>query len=136
MYGNQYYNQPRYQQPMMAQQYMPQQPVQQPTQNYLLGKVVDNIEVVKAIDIPLDGSTSYFPLADNSTIVTKQLQSDGTSKIVIFKPVEAETDCTRYITLEDVKKMLESHENGEIDDIKDEMKDLKKQIKELKSNLK
>ena len=136
MYGNQYYNQPRYQQPMMTPQYVPQQPVQQQAPNYLLGKTVDSIEVVKALDIPLDGSTSYFPLADNSAIVTKQLQSDGTSKMVIFKPTDAKTDNPGYVTLDDVKKALESHENGELDDIRDEMKDLKKQIKEIKNNLK
>ena len=49
------------------------------------GKTIDNIEVVKAIDIPLDGSISYFPLADGSAIVSKQLQQDGTSKIIIYK---------------------------------------------------
>jgi hypothetical protein len=47
----------------------------------LLGKVVDGIDVVRGLDIPLDGSTSYFPLADGSAIATKQLQQDGTSRI-------------------------------------------------------
>lgn len=127
MYGNPYYNQQRFQQPMM----MPQQP-----QNYLYGKVVDNIDVVRATDIPLDGSTSYFPLSDGSGIVTKQLQNDGTSKMVVFRPSDAKTDAPGYVTLEDVKKAVESHENIELDDIRDELKDLKKQIKELKNIVK
>lgn len=47
---------------------------QQPIQNKLLnlqGKIIDNLEVVKATDISLDGSVNYFPLADGSAIATK-----------------------------------------------------------------
>lgn len=33
----------------------------------------------------MDGSVSYFPVADGSAIVSKQLQTDGTSKIQIYK---------------------------------------------------
>lgn len=131
MYGNQYYNQPRYQQPMMMPQAIPQ-----PTQSYLLGKSVDNIEVVKAMDIPLDGTISYFPLTDGSAIVTKQLQSDGTSKTVVFRPSDAQTDTQGYVTLDEVKKVLNAHENSEIDDLRDEIKDMKKQIKDIKNSIK
>ena len=56
------------------------------SKNGLQGKQVDSVDVVKATDVPFDGSVSYFPLTDGSAIVTKQLQMDGTSKIVIFKP--------------------------------------------------
>ena len=56
----------------------------------LQGKSVDNLEVVKSTDIPLDGSKSYFPLTDGSMIATKQLQSDGTSKIVIYNSMYLE----------------------------------------------
>ena len=95
MYGNNYGYNPYYQQPRYNT--MPQQPIEQPlqtnlmsTRNILNGKQVDSIDVVKAMDIPLDGSISYFPLADGTAIVTKQLQTDGTSKTVIFKPVDEE----------------------------------------------
>ena len=37
----------------------------------LLGKLVDSVDVVKAIDIPLDGSISYFPLTNGTAIITK-----------------------------------------------------------------
>lgn len=50
----------------------PQQPIQNKPFN-LQGKVIDNLEVVKATDILLDGSVNYFPLADGSAIATKQL---------------------------------------------------------------
>ena len=83
----------------------------------LQGKIVDNIEVVKAIDIPLDGSVSYFPLVDGSSIVTRQLQQDGTSKIVVYKPtVSEEKQQPKYITENDLKE------------IRDEIDSLKKQI--------
>ena len=93
MYNNPYFNQqPRYQN-MMQQPYLQQ--MQQPIQTMqavnnqlgLLGKMVESIDVVKAMDIQLDGSISYFPLTDGSAIVSKQLQADGTSKTVVYKPV-------------------------------------------------
>ena len=36
----------------------------------LQGKSVESIDVVKAMDIPLDGSISYFPLTDGSAILS------------------------------------------------------------------
>lgn len=71
-------------------QQIPRQNLQnykQPSITGLQGKVVDSLDVVKATDIPYDGSVSYFPLTDNSAIITKQLQQDGTSKVVIYKPI-------------------------------------------------
>lgn len=88
MYNNPYGFNPYMNQRFQNQpnnQPMPQQNIQppmQPIQQYcsLLGKQVDSLEVVKAIDIPLDGSVNYFPLTNGSAIVTKQLQQDGTSE--------------------------------------------------------
>ena len=80
----------------------------------LQGKVVDNAEVVKAIDIPLDGSISYFPLADGTAIVSKQLQSDGTSRVIVYKPMN--TQEPKYVTENDLK------------DIRDELESLKKKV--------
>ena len=84
MYNNMYYQfyrgpfvQPQTYQPQPQPTYQPQQPVG------IQGKTVDSLEVVKAMDIPLDGSVSYFPLVDGSAIETKQLQQDGTSKTII-----------------------------------------------------
>ena len=124
MYNNPYYNPtPRYQSnnsQMTQSSYM--QPIQpMPAMNNqmgLLGKVVDGIEVVKAMDIPLDGSVSYFPLTDGSAIVTKKLLSDGTSKTVIYKPVEdVKPETPAYATVADLE-------------------DLKKELNELKDKLK
>ena len=103
----------------------------------LLGKSVESIDVVKAMDIPLDGSTSYFPLTDGSAIVTKKIQNDGTSKTIVYKPVEEESKSQPvYVTMEDVeKKMKEFDSNSEIKSVKEELKSLKKQIKEIKLDL-
>ena len=116
-------------------QRQPQQPMQQVIpvqQNNLNGKQVDSLEVVKAMDIPFDGSISYFPLTDGSAIVTKQLQNDGTSKITVFKPILEDKEEIKYITEEDMKKALNSLDFSELDDIKDDIKDLRQEIKDLR----
>ena len=100
--------------------------------NSLQGKSIDNLEVVKAMDIPLDGSISYFPLVDGSAIVTKQLQQDGTSKITIYKPIEAEEPVTtKYATIEDIENHIKSIKMPDMKPLQDEIKTLKKQIRIL-----
>lgn len=134
MYGNPYYTQPRFQ-PMTNQQMinqpLPQQnfipPITQPTQQVgLLGKIVENIEMVRISEIPLDGSISYFPLSDGSGIVTKQLMTDGTSKLVVYKPVEEDKkDEPKYVTFEEFEKALD---DIDLQDIRDDIKELKRQL--------
>ena len=128
MYGNRFYN-PQGYHPIdnlnnqFNNQYM--QTMQQiNTQVGLLGKSVDSIEVVEAMDIPLDGSTSYFPLTDGSAIVTKKLMSDGTSRTVIYKPVN-ETKETSFLVMDDLADIL-----NDIDDMKKQLQDLEQKVKE------
>lgn len=141
---NQYnpYTNPFYQQQANRYQPIEQQPIQPQTQinpiqkvNTLLGKSVDSVDVVKAIDIPLDGSISYFPLTDGSAIVTKQLQQNGTSKITIYKPVDAK-DSPKYATIDDIDKKIEKIDLSSIDDLREDLDDLKKEIKDIKNRLK
>lgn len=100
----------------------------------LNGKQVESIDVVKAMDIPLDGSVSYFPIADGSAIVSKQLQLDGTSKTVIYKPItEKLKDTPTYATVDQVKEMLSEIDT---DDLKEELKELRQELKELKKKKK
>ena len=96
-YGQQTYTQPRYQ--PIEPQYLTQQP------KGLLGKSVDSVDVVKAIDIPLDGSVSYFPLTDGSAIVTKQLQMDGTSKIMVYKPTIEQKEEVKTISYKEFEEL-------------------------------
>ena len=58
-YGQQQANIPQPMEMPIQQQNTPQMALNR--QNILYGKQVDSLEVVKAIDIPLDGSVSYFP---------------------------------------------------------------------------
>lgn len=64
----------------------------QPVQNQFqpLGKIVENIEIVKGTDIPMDGNAYYFPKADGSEIYSKQWLSNGTTQIMAFRPVVEE----------------------------------------------
>ncbi len=113
----------------MPQQYT--QPVYRPLG--LQGKVVDNLDVVKAMDITMDGSMNYYPLADGTAIATKQLQQDGTSKVVVYKPVVDNDDAQpKYITAEDLK----SFNDKELKDMKDDLKTLKRKVEDIIEDLK
>lgn len=139
---NPYMQQPSMQQSVnQMQNQQIQQPVQQsmfkPAVTSLQGKSVDSIDVVKAMDIPLDGSISYFPLTDNTAIVTKQLQPDGTSKTMVYKPVEIEAveekETPKYMTIDEFNEEIKKLDNTK--DLKEEIKSLKKQIKNLTDEL-
>ena len=109
-------------QPMYMNNYQNNNTLRQPITpsiGGLMGKVVDSADIVKVTDIPLDGSTSYFPLVDGSAILTKKLQVDGTSKIVVYKPVvEEPKETPKYVTYAD------------LDDIKKHIKDLEDKLNE------
>lgn len=104
----------------------------------LLGKSVDSVDVVKATDIPLDGSISYFPLTDGSAIVTKRLKADGTSETIVYKPSKKEepTEKVEYVTKDMFDKTINELNFDELDDLKEEFKDIKKEIKDIKTKLK
>ena len=141
MYNNPYYNQNRFQPMGMPTAQINTNPYIQPmtqpitptTNIGLQGKSVESLDVVRAMDIPLDGSISYFPLTDGSAIVSKQLQADGTSKTTIYRPINDENiELPKYATLDDIKKEIEKVDLSEIDDLKEEIRDLKKDLKNLK----
>lgn len=119
---NPYFQPQRFDQPLQN----PMQSMQSSLQNRALlnGKSVDSIDVVKAMDIPLDGSVSYFPLTDGSAIVTKQLMNDGTSKTVIYRPVTNERPSVAYVAIE------------EFNELREEFNSIKKQLKEIKDKVK
>ncbi len=140
VYGNSpYYNNYNYQGINQMPQYQ-----QIPTnQNFrgvqtLQGKIIDNLEVVKATDIPLDGSISYFPLADGTGIASKQLMQDGTSKIVIYRPSNDDNvpQETKYVTENDLKEQIKGLNSKDIKDIKEDIKTLKRQIEDITDEIK
>lgn len=141
---NQFYG-PQFQPQMQRMQPQPQ-PQMQPEMQFnqqpmyrqpsgLQGKSVDNVEVVKATDIPLDGSISYFPLTDGSAIVTKQLQQDGTSKTVIYRPSDEkeEKNLPKYITADELDKAIKKVDSS---DLRDELKTIKRQLKDITEDIK
>lgn len=139
-YNNPYIAQPMQQARPVQPQPQVQQPVAQPVQQYnsimgLQGKSVDSIDVVKAMDIPLDFSVSYFPLTDGSAIITKQMQTDGTSKIIVYKPTEEKEPEKKieYITNEQFDDAMKKVDNK---DLKDEIKTMKRQIEDLMEDMK
>lgn len=134
-YANQYFTSN-----MQNQRMQPTEQFGQPQPMYkqslgLQGKSVDSIEVVKAMDIPLDGTVSYFPIVDGSAIVTKQLQPDGTSKTIIYKPVELEepTPQPKYVTVDELEERFKKVTTI---DYREDIKSLKRQIKDLTDDLK
>ena len=149
-YGN--YNQQAQQ--MQTPRQTPQQMYKPQTSIALQGKIVDSLDVVKATDIPYDGSVSYFPLTDGSAIITKQLQQDGTSKMVIYKPISdneenkvkyiTETDFkeqlkdmdSKYVTEDDFKEQLKNMNNKDIKDMKEDIKTLKRKLEDITDDMK
>ena len=131
-YGQQQMNTP---QPMELPQQTQNVPQMGLNRAFLNGKQVESIDIVKNLEIPLDGSISYFPLVNGTAIATKQLMQDGTSKITIYEP-KTQKDDTKFATIEDIDKRLEKLDFSEIDDLKEEINDLKKELKELKNKLK
>ena len=127
------------QQPM--QQIENQYPQNQPIFKQALGlqgKSVDSIDVVKAMDIPLDGSISYFPLTDGTAIISKQLQMDGTSKTIVYKPVvdtEENKVIPQYITSDELNAQMKiiGEDNNTL---KDGMNNIKDQIEGLSNDFK
>ena len=151
-YGQQFY--PQYapqmqrlqnleqQYPQFAQQ--PQQSYPQNPQNYpqptlgLQGKTVESFEVAKVMEIPLDGSTSFFPLADGSAIITKQLQQDGTSKTIIYKPdlePQKPVEQPKFVTEEQVLEMIEKGSDGLLD-VQDDIQELRRELRNINEELK
>ena len=131
-YGQQQANLP---QPMELPQQTQNVPQMGLNRAFLNGKQVESIDIVKNLEIPLDGSISYFPLVNGTAIATKQLMQDGTSKIIIYEP-KTQKEQIKYATIEDIDKKIENLDFSEIEDLKDELNDIKKEIKELKGKLK
>lgn len=127
---------PQMQQIPQMEQYAQPQPVYKPMMG-LQGKSVDSIDVVKAMDIPLDGSISYFPLTDGSAIISKQLQMDGTSKTIIYEPIKAENEepAPKYLTSDDLNEQIKviSQDN---EALKEGMSSIKEQIADLSDDFK
>ena len=78
-------------------------------------------------------------MVDGSAIVTKQLQQDGTSKTIIFKPVDTTESQIRYVTPDELRDSINKlNYSKEIEELKETINKLdnSKDVQELKEDLK
>ena len=109
-YNNLYTTQPTIPQAPIAPV---QQPIaRMPVQPILKGKPVTSIDEVRATSVDFDGSISYFPDLANGKIYTKQINMDGTSKILMYEPVDIPQPVMKgqedYITREEFNNAISS----------------------------
>lgn len=77
----------QYPQYTQQNQYVPQNQ-QIPQQIGIQGKMVSDFETVKATEIPLDGSISYFPTTNGEYVFSKFLNMNtGSSDYAVYKRV-------------------------------------------------
>lgn len=94
-----------------------QQQQMQPTQNYTtLGKVVEGVDVLKTLEVPMDGTMYYFPKADGTEVYSKQWLPNGTTRILTFKPIlddkiDKSTLDEEKLNLEEFNKVLVGIQN-------------------------
>ena len=98
-YGQQMYNPMAPYQDRLAQlqsQYNQQPPYNQMAQQTqpvgLNGEIVDSLDVVKAKNVDMSGNVTFYPKSDMTEIYTKQLQADGTSRIVTYRAIQPEIE--------------------------------------------
>ena len=122
----QQYNQPQYNPQMQTQ------PIG------LNGEIVDGIDVVKAKNVDMSGNVTFYPKADLSEIYTKQLQMDGTSRIVTYRAVQPETPAQKEQKQGsdvDVVGMFGQLKTDLLQEISD-LKDMVNQISQVNQNQK
>ena len=98
------------------------QPV--PQSPMLQGQMVDGIDTVKAKDVDMSGNPVYYPKTDGTEIYKKQLQSDGRSRIFVYRIVNPEEEQQpkaeeKPIDIEAMFNQLRNDVCSEISGIKD-----------------
>lgn len=133
---NPYQNQMPNNQPMgnnMAPNLHYMTPAAGPVQYMLNGKFVDSIESVKATDVMMDGSIMFFPATDGKAIYTKQLQADGTSRVLTYTVAEqAQAEDNKPSILEAVESRLTAFQrdiNSGFEEISDRFDRIDRQLK-------
>lgn len=104
-------------QPMAQTQYQPQQQAQQQTQPSLIGKHINNLSEIKPIEIPMDGTATYFPTVDGSSIYLRYWDQDGQIKGVRYIPEVAENEVASTSPQPDVVKEITDAITPKIDDL-------------------
>lgn len=116
--------QSNYQQTMPYGQIQMQQAMQQiPQVPMIQGQMVDGIDTVKAKDVDMSGNPVYYPKTDGTEIYKKQLQSDGRSRIFVYRLVNPDEQQPKQeekqIDFEAMFNQLRNDVCSEISGIKD-----------------
>ena len=120
---------------LQAQSAQPQAYPQQSTG--LNGEIVDGIDVVRAKNVDMSGRPTFYPKADLSEIYIKQLQSDGTSRIVTYKvamPEVPQQTQQQTVNLESLNAMLGQLKMDILQGIGGELENIKQMIPSTSSN--
>ena len=92
--------------PQIAQN-IPQRIQQEP--QGIMGKIVQNAEMITANDVPLNGSVAFFPKQDLSEIYAKSWTADGVIRTMTFKPIQNEevSNSSTEITESQIEAILD-----------------------------
>lgn len=111
-----------YQQAMPYGQIQMQQLQPVPQSHMLQGQMVDGIDTVKAKDVDMSGNPVYYPKTDGTEIYRKQLQSDGRSRIFVYRLVNPDEQQSKQdekqIDIEAMFNQLRNDVCSEISEIK------------------
>lgn len=77
--------------------------------SYLNGKMVDSVDVVKAMDVPI-GGYGIYPKADLSEIYIKSWNQNGTTSIITYKIKEEEQGNTQESSEEKIIARIDALE--------------------------
>jgi hypothetical protein len=84
--------------------------------------MVDGIDTVKAKDVDMSGNPVYYPKTDGTEIYRKQLQSDGRSRIFVYRLVNPDEQQSKQdekqIDIEAMFNQLRNDVCSEISEIK------------------
>lgn len=89
------------------------------------GKIVENEDMVRVTDIPMDGNVYYFPKADGTEIYSKQFMADGRTRILTFKPV----------LVEQTEKNTENDLTGQFDGFKELLGGIQSEIQVINEKI-
>lgn len=96
-------------QPMIPQaQYQPTipTPTAAPIQG-ISGRIISSFDEIAPNDVPMDGTTAYFPMKDGSTIFARAWNRDGSIATVRYAPVaDVQDDVQQGPTLADIVDQL------------------------------
>lgn len=95
--------------------YQPQNMVQQPVPRSqgtigIPGRVVNSTNEIMPSDVPMDGTTSLFPLMDGSVILAKSWNMDGTIKTERYIKESPQPDIPEESPFDQIMKRLDSIE--------------------------